>query len=61
MELPIQILIVISILCFIAIQTLVACSAAFATIGSKIIPIKAFGIEYLCAVSSMDATTAKTS
>jgi len=59
-ELPTQIPIVSSILPFIAIQTDVTCSAAFATIGNSIIPMKAFGIEYRSAVSSIDATTVKT-
>ena len=41
---PTQIPIVSSILFFIAIQTEVTCSAAFATMGRRIRPMNAFGI-----------------
>jgi len=56
-ELPTQIPMVNSILFFIAIQMEVTCSAALATRGNKIRPMKGFGMLYRSAVSSMEATT----
>ena len=56
-ELPTQIPIVNSILFFMAIQIDVTCSAALATRGNKIKPMKGFGMLYRSAVSSIEATT----
>jgi len=44
-----------------AIQMEVTCSAALATRGNKIRPIKGFGMLYRSAVSSMEATTERES
>ena len=49
-----------SILPFIAIHMDVTCSAAFATIGRRMRPMKALGIWLFSATSSMEATTSKT-
>ena len=56
-ELPTQIPMVSSILFFMAIQTAVTCSAALATRGNKINPMKGLGMWYRSAVSSIEATT----
>ena len=53
---PTQMVIVNSILFFIAIQTDVTCSAALATMGRRIRPMNALGMWYRSAVSSIDAT-----